>query len=192
MASGCTTIAGSTPGIIPTVEREQLCPAFGYSHSSTTMKVMKFAEYIPIIGMVVGAIRLAWSIKKWSEGASEAGSHILRALVALTNLGFVLVFKDLMEEIPLAHDREERLRPSREDELNFTHLETFNKVLEKYLTSLDWSEQKGGPYKIPYLQGHVRFAAKEILAIDVPHPDFHEKVLQIKTKARAALQRVDV
>jgi hypothetical protein len=98
MLSSSTSISGPVSSTMPIMGKERLCPAFGYRGSSTTTKVMKFAEYIPIIGMVVGSIHLVWSLRKWREGTPEINGHIIRSLIALTNFGIVIAIKDLMEE----------------------------------------------------------------------------------------------
>jgi hypothetical protein len=88
--------------------QEPLEPAFGYTDSSTTMKVVKIAEYIPIVGMFVGCAHLVYSIKKRCEDTPGTRDHILRSLGAMTNFGILMVIADIVEEFFKRPAREAR------------------------------------------------------------------------------------
>lgn len=172
---------------------EALCPAFGYQRSSTTMKVVKVAEYIPIIGMVVGAVHLVWSVKKWREGASGAAEHILRALFALANFGFWMILADLKEEFNQRPNETARGRsPSLLDRANILVLRTVDRGLQRSISALDHAEQKSSNHVIEFQKNLVKSKAEEILrpANDVQYHEWQEEVREIKGRARAALERV--
>jgi hypothetical protein len=186
MSSGCTNIAGSTSGIIPTVEQEPLCPACGYSHSLIKARVMEVAKYIPIprTSALSRLIRASYEEhKEMDKGASGAGNPIQRAF-------FALATKDFREEVSLAKDGEERVRPSPEGKDNFTRLQIANKQLNWSLEALTSAEAAGNEAAVDLQRKRIRMYANIIQTLDVQYPDFQEEVLRINREAKNALERV--
>jgi hypothetical protein len=86
-----------------------LGPAFGYAGSPSIIKVIKIAEYIPVIGMIVGCAHLIYSAKKfYKDDCHGAEGHIIRSLVAMTNFGLLLVIDDVVAEIFRRWDQQDR------------------------------------------------------------------------------------